>query len=434
MVSANDRPDVIRLIETLGTAGAIYDFVEEIADYVLIGCNSEYASHLAKSKSDAAGSPVSTLFPEHIRGQLHDALEECRHHQHVVENTVPTRGEDRERLWRYFILQIAVPMGHRPQFMHASVEITGQQPLEGNPHLDLERFREIVEFAHDAIITIDSSENIVLFNRAASRIFGYSNEEIIGRPLSVLMPVETRKKHSGYVVEFADAPDTSRHMRLRAPVLALRKNGSEFAASITISKRPVGRDLEMTAIVREIFDETGLIEDLLIASRYDALTGLYNRRRFGELLDAEINRCRRFDRGFSLLMLDIDDFKKINDTYGHMMGDQLLRIFGRRLAGMLREMDVACRWGGEEFVALLPETSMEGAFVVAEKIRSETEAARLNHEGIELGFTVSIGLAHFPSGDGRIDNAIDTVDRNLYSAKKAGKNRVVACHHRPDHG
>ncbi len=434
MVSADDRPGILRLIEMLGTASAFYDFVEETADYVLMGCNPGYESHLAKSRSDATGRPVSTLFPEYICGHLHDALEECRHHQHVVENTVSTRHENRERLWRYFILQIAVPAGHRPQFMHAIVDITGKQPLEENPHLDLERFREIVQFAHDAIISIDSSENIVLFNQAASRIFGYTNEEIIGRPLSELIPVETRKKHSGYVIEFADAPDTSRHMRLRTPVLALRKNGSEFAASITISKHRVGRDLEMTAIVRDIFDETRLIEDLLIASRYDALTGLYNRRRFGELLEAEINRCRRFERGFSLLMLDIDDFKKINDTYGHMMGDQMLKTFGQRLAGMIREMDVVCRWGGEEFVALLPETSMEGALVVAEKIRSETETARLNHEGIELGFTVSIGLAHFPSGDGSIDNAIDTVDRSLYAAKKAGKNRVVACHHRQDHG
>ncbi len=434
MVSADNRPDIIRLIETLGTAGAVYDFVEEIADYVLMGCNPEYESHLARSKSDATGSPVSRLFPQHISGQLRDALEECRQHQHVVEHTVSTRHEDRERLWRYFILQIAVPAGHRPQFMHASVEITGEQPLEDDPHLELERFREIVQVAHDAIISIDSSENIVLFNQAASRIFGYSKEEVIGRPLSELMPAETRNKHSGYVVAFADAPDTSRHMRSRTPVMGLRKNGSEFAASITISKHQTGRDLEMTAIVREIFDETGLIEDLLIASRHDALTGLYNRRRFGELLDAEISRCRRFDRGFSLLMLDIDDFKTINDTYGHMMGDRLLKTFGRRFAGMLREMDVACRWGGEEFVALLPETSMEGAFVVAEKIRSETEAARLEHEGIEVGFTVSIGLAHFPGGDGSIDSAIDTVDRNLYSAKKSGKNRVVANHHRPDHG
>ncbi len=434
MVSADNRPDIICLIETLGTAGAIYDFVEEIADYVLMGCNPEYESHLAKSKSDATGSPVSMLFPEHICGKLHDALEECRQHQHVVENTVATRREDSERFWRYFILQIAVPAGHRPQFMHAIVDITGEKPLEDNPHLDRERFREVVQFAHDAIIVIDGSQNIVLFNQAASRIFGYSNEEIIGRPLSDLMPVEARKKHADCVVEFAHAPETSRDMRSRKPLLALRKNGREFAASITISKSHAGRDQQMTAIVREIFDETGLIEDLLIASRYDALTGLYNRRRFGELLDAEINRCRRFDRGFSLLMLDIDDFKKINDTYGHMMGDQLLKTFGRLLAGMLREMDLACRWGGEEFVALLPETSMEGAFVVAEKIRSETEAVRLIHKGIELGFTVSIGLAHFPNGNGSMDNAIETVDQSLYSAKKAGKNRVVAFHHRPDHG
>lgn len=434
MVPGDSQPDIIRSIETLGTACAIYEYIEGIADYVLIGCNPEYESHLGKSKDDATGNPMSILFPDRINDQLYNALEECRRHQHAVENIVSIRQDDHERSWRYFIFQIAVPAGHRPQIMHASVDVTGKQLLEDNLHLDMERFKEVVKFAHDAIITIDRSEKIVLFNHAASRIFGYSDEEIIDRPLSELIPVEIRKKHSDYVVEFADAPDTSRHMRSRTPVLAVRKDGSEFTVSITISKIHVGRDLEMTAIVREIFDETGLIEDLLIASRHDALTGLYNRRRFGELLDAEISRCRRFDRGFSLLMLDIDDFKKINDTYGHIVGDHLLQTFGRRLAGMLRKMDVACRWGGEEFVALLPETSIEGAFVVAEKIRAETETARLKHDGIELGFTVSIGLAHFPSGEGSIDSAIDTVDQHLYSAKKAGKNRVVAGHDRADHG
>ena len=434
MVITDSQPDIIRSIETLGTACAIYEYVEEIADYVLIGCNPEYESHLGKSTGDATGSPTSLLFPDGICDQLYDALEECRRHQHAVENIVSIRQGDHERSWRYFILQIAVPAGHRPRIMHASVDVTGKQLLEDNLPLDMERFKKVVQFAHDAIITIDSSENIVIFNQAASRIFGYSNEEMIGRPLSELLPVEIRRKHSDNIAAFANAPDTSRHMHSRAQVLALRKDGSKFSASITISKSRVGRDPEMTAIVRESFDEAGLIEDLLIASRHDALTGLYNRRRFGELLDAEISRCRRFDRGFSLLMLDIDDFKKINDTYGHIVGDHLLQIFGQRLAGTLREMDVACRWGGEEFVALLPETSIEGAFVVAEKIRAETETARLKHDGIELGFTVSIGLAHFPAGDGSIDSAIDTVDQRLYFAKKAGKNRVVAVHDRPEHG
>ncbi len=434
MVSTDSQPDIVRMIEMLGTACAIYEYFEETADYVLIGCNSEYESHLATSKDDATGSPISMLFPDRVYDQLYDALEECRRHRHAIEKIVTIRQEDHERFWRYFILQITVPAGHRPQIMHVSVDVTEKQLPEDNLHLDMNRFKEIVQFAQDAIITIDSSEKIIFFNQAASRVFGYSNEEIIGRSLSELMPVEKRTKHSEYVVEFGESPDISRHMRSRKPVLALRKNGSEFAVSITISKSRVGRDLEMTAIVRDIFDETGMIDDLLIASRHDSLTGLYNRRRFSELLEAEVGRCRRSGRGFSLLMLDIDDFKKINDTYGHIVGDHLLQTFGRRLAGTLREMDVACRWGGEEFVALLPETSVEGAFVVAEKIRSETETARLRHDGIELGFTVSIGLAHFQSGDSGIDNAIDTVDKRLYFAKKNGKNRIVACQDGEDQG
>jgi diguanylate cyclase (GGDEF)-like protein/PAS domain S-box-containing protein len=433
MVTSDGPFDISRLIETIGTACAVYEYVEEIADYVLISCNTRYESQLGKPSGDATGSPITTLFPSHVCDQLRDALAECRIHQRTVENELLIGQDGSERLWRCIVSPIAVPVGHKPRIMHTCIDVSENNRLEDKRHLDMERFKAVVQYAHDAIITIDDSENIVLFNEAASRIFGYSNEEIIGSSLAKLIPERFRKKHPDYIIGFTNAQEASRLMHSRAPTLALRKDGSEFTAAITISKTRVAHGTEMTAIVRDISDETSLIEELIIASRQDALTGLYNRRWFGELLNAEISRCRRFDRSFSLLMLDIDDFKKINDTYGHIVGDRALQAFAQRLTGMLREMDVACRWGGEEFVALLPETSIEGALVVAEKIRSETEMARLKHEGVELGFTVSIGIAHFPSGDGSSDSVIDTVDQRLYSAKKAGKNRVVTDHERRDH-
>lgn len=160
----------------------------------------------------------------------------------------------------------------------------------------------------------------------------------------------------------------------------------------------------------------------------DELTGLFNYRYLQQRLDDEIERARRYSRSLSLLMLDADDFKKFNDTYGHIAGDQALSEIGAVLRAAVREIDVVCRYGGEEFSVVLPETDAEGAFVVAEKIRetvaSHSFADGQGDRGVQV--TVSIGLATYPSSAADREELLRQADDALYQAKHLGRDRVRA--------
>jgi diguanylate cyclase (GGDEF)-like protein len=160
----------------------------------------------------------------------------------------------------------------------------------------------------------------------------------------------------------------------------------------------------------------------------DELTRIYNYRYFQHRIEQEMKRVRRYDRGLSLLMIDVDDFKWFNDRNGHLTGNQTLRRLARVLVSCVREVDVVCRYGGEEFAVILPTTLKSGALTVAEKMRLKVESARFPGENKQPKgkLTVSIGVATAPTDAGDIEALIERADAALYRAKARGKNRVEA--------
>lgn len=163
------------------------------------------------------------------------------------------------------------------------------------------------------------------------------------------------------------------------------------------------------------------------ASR-DELTGLANSRAFRELLAREEQRAARFGHDLSLIMLDIDDFKHVNDTHGHLQGDEVLRMIGRVLKEVTRDIDTPARYGGEEFVVLLPETDTEGAVEVAERIRDRiaAERVRMPASSETIRVTASLGVATIPASARDAQELIAAADQALYAAKAAGKDRVAS--------
>lgn len=163
----------------------------------------------------------------------------------------------------------------------------------------------------------------------------------------------------------------------------------------------------------------------------DDLTGVYNRRHFQQMLQMEWKRAVRFGRELSVIMLDVDHFKNYNDTHGHLKGDDVLRHLGKLLLKNLREVDTVARFGGEEFVLLLPDTDKHGAIAVAEKVRKLVEAHRFEeHATNGPMITISAGLSTFPDDVGEMEDLVDDADIALYRAKEAGRNRVV-CYAEP---
>ncbi len=160
-------------------------------------------------------------------------------------------------------------------------------------------------------------------------------------------------------------------------------------------------------------------------SRSDALTGLYNRGAFFAAVEREIKRVERMGRGFCLVMLDLDDLKPVNDTFGHPAGDQILRAITDVVLRTVRATDLAGRYGGDEFVVLLPETDAEGAFVVAEKLRRDIAALSVRVHDRTLRTSVSLGLVAYPDDGQTIEALLSAADAAMYEAKRRGKNQIV---------
>ncbi len=160
----------------------------------------------------------------------------------------------------------------------------------------------------------------------------------------------------------------------------------------------------------------------------DYLTGANNRQRFMQLAQVEMARCQRYNKRFAILMFDIDWFKKINDRHGHAVGDRILRKISDVILANIRVNDTFARWGGEEFILLLPESEMETSYRTAEKLRKLISTVNFQ---VNEPVTVSVGVAAWAGGDQSIDSVIDLADQALYQAKNCGRNQVIRFDHMP---
>jgi diguanylate cyclase (GGDEF)-like protein len=176
---------------------------------------------------------------------------------------------------------------------------------------------------------------------------------------------------------------------------------------------------------KTLLEKEELIEQLRISSKTDPLTSLLNRRGVMESLEIEAHRFERSKKCFSIVLSDIDHFKNVNDTYGHEAGDKILVEVGKIIRENCRKQDVASRWGGEEFLILLPETDLEGGKLLAEKIRKAIESNEFFYQEQKIPITMSFGLSIFFENSKNLEDCIRYADDCLYNAKKMGRNRVV---------
>lgn len=202
----------------------------------------------------------------------------------------------------------------------------------------------------------------------------------------------------------------------------------KFAAEVLLSLVPFEDHKALLAVVWDVSERQALIEKIRRQANYDHLTGMFNRRYFMELAERELERARRSEKPLAVLGIDIDHFKRINDTYGHKAGDLALKKFAEICHEVVRQTDLAGRMGGEEFAILLPETDLGSAREIAERLRKRVDESELvlpDGENV-VRFTVSVGLALLLSKEhAEIDMLLQKADAGLYQAKKSGRNKVV---------
>jgi len=285
--------------------------------------------------------------------------------------------------------------------------------FEGTLYNDKERFQQIFTFSNDAIFVIDPKEDKILdVNPKACRMLGYSYEELLSLPISSIHPHEVSR-----FLAFSESVLIVGHGWTNE-LSCLCKTGQVLPSEISASVININGRRCILAIVRDITQRKRKEEELKHLTIIDPLTNIYNYRHFLKSLDHEFNRLKRYSGPLCLLMIDVDDFKSYNDTYGHLEGDLLLKEVSKALTKTLRKVDIVCRYAGDEFVAILPETKVFEAKIVAEKIRKEVEDLSLKQK-----VTLSIGIGEYINNMNQHE-LVRNADTALYRAKKESKNIV----------
>jgi diguanylate cyclase (GGDEF)-like protein len=214
------------------------------------------------------------------------------------------------------------------------------------------------------------------------------------------------------------------------PIVSLSRTTSQFATGDLKQKVPVySRDElgNLAANINRMAESLdALYEQMSRLAKTDQLTGLINRHGYEEIVAREMSSAKRYGRPLSMAIVDIDHFKRINDTYGHVVGDKVLKAVAETALKLLRECDYCFRFGGEEFVALMPQTSLDAAMAALERLRQGIEASEFYLYGHNVKLTVSAGVVSYTGGDERQERLLQEADQAMYAAKEGGRNRVVS--------
>jgi diguanylate cyclase (GGDEF)-like protein/PAS domain S-box-containing protein len=294
-----------------------------------------------------------------------------------------------------------------------------------------EHYKKVLDNLYDGIFFINKDRNIIYWNKGAEEHTGYRPEEVTGKNCwdNILMHVDER----GEKLSDASCPifrSVADGCLREVNVYFRHKEGHMIPISMRIAPMKDANDQIVVAV--EIINESSpkylmqqKMEELKNLTLLDPLTELGNRRHIDMVLRGRAEELRRYEREFGVLFIDIDYFKSINDTYGHDVGDRVLKMVSRTVLNSLRSFDFVGRWGGEEFVAVLVNVDEEQLYLVAERLRLLVEQSSLSIDSQMVRATVSIGAALAQKGES-IESLIKRADQLMYSSKFNGRNCVSA--------
>ena len=279
----------------------------------------------------------------------------------------------------------------------------------------------ILNAVRDGIITINSKGIIEAFNPGAEDIFGYKTHEMLGKNISMLMPEPIKSAHDDYIKRFLDG----KSMRDQTKPLeqnALRKNGETFPAEITLNSINIADEVKVTGVIRDITERKKWEEQIKQLALTDPLTGLANRNQYNQKLKEIAHYSHRYTTKFALLLIDLDKFKLVNDTFGHAAGDVLLQKVAEVLLNSCREVDTVARLGGDEFVIILNDIKEpEDVAILAEKLGKKlSEPLIIENNNIQI--SASMGISCYPNDSMDIQELMHMADKALYSSKHEGRN------------
>lgn len=376
----------------------------------------------------ASGTALCSLFAESDRAACEAAL--AQEQDSVFEARLNCLDQHvRQVLWQL-----------RRHPFSGDIYLTGTD-VAGS-HDANQRIQLAIDALPTALLMIDQEGCIGLVNRMAEKLFGYERGALTGKPVEALVPAELHVAHQHMRADFFTNPQ-ARTMGEGRHIKAMRRDGKLFPVEIGLSPVQFSDGLyvlcsvvdmtfqkqveeRMILMADELREANEKLEEMAVT---DILTGVFNRRAFDDQYSHQIQLMKRMGKPLSLVMIDIDFFKKINDTLGHQKGDEVLRTLGGILKTTARVTDIVARYGGEEFVVVLPNTGQDEALQMAERFRYAVYAHGWQPERV----TVSVGAATIDfdgapvhsGADFEASRLVGDADRALYYSKHNGRNRIT---------
>ncbi len=282
------------------------------------------------------------------------------------------------------------------------------------------RLRTLIENAPDAFFVHDERGRFKDVNKIACDQLGYTRDELLAK---TVFDIEANFNRQELIdIEW---PSLVNGVGKTLGGVHIRKDGSTFPVEVNMTGIIENGKKHVFALARDVTKTEQLKKHLSELAMTDELTNIFNRRALMQSLDKELSRAKRNKEDLSLLMIDIDFFKKINDQYGHQMGDTILQDFVNKTKELIRTEDIIGRCGGEEFAVLLPNTELNVASGLAERLRKTIEDSLFVHDGFKIQITISIGVATVDSKDMDSQLLLKNADQALYRAKENGRNCIM---------
>ncbi len=400
-------------------------------DYMVSFINDFFCTYFNVERFSILGENILHLMPRSNHDSFKNFVENITPENSVASFEIKTKSNG-ELKWQMWTLQgIFDSVGKTAEYQCMGADITDLKKTQ-TQLMDQKRYLQSILDSQDNMIIVADINKIYEVNISFLQFFGfYSMDDMLNN--------FDRISEMTQELEGCMKPEDSKTMWLenvtadmaegQYRLIAFRQEGAENIRYFSMKFRPLSIDTDMFVV--EFSDVTALEEksqEFENRANYDALTRIYNRRRFLELLDRGIKNAQRLNHELSLVFFDIDHFKNINDTYGHNIGDEVLKSLTALTSQTIRSSDVFARWGGEEFLILIESTTLENAAKMAEKLRKVI----MEHEFPEVKtVTCSFGVATYHS-DETGESFIGRADSALYRAKEGGRNRVIGMKKKAD--
>ena len=295
-------------------------------------------------------------------------------------------------------------------------EIKKVDPLNNNSY-----FKKIFHQAGIGIMTLNENMSILFANMEAMKIFGYTAGKLDGTKFTKLLHKTNKVKLESILSE----ADVSKKEKPIVELTGIHNDNSAFPIELSITINKFNDETLITVVIRDITESKKNEENLKYQAYFDQLTEIPNRTLFSDRAENAINQAKRANEGLAIIFIDLDEFKDINDTYGHEVGDIFLKNIAKRFIRSARKSDTVSRRGGDEFTILMPRIkNTEDAAYLAERIlESNKEPMKINKTSIYP--KTSIGISVYPDDGDTVELLIEKADKAMYCAKKMGKNRYV---------